>query len=75
MERVGFGPMTEAVVEFPFQVTDVAAYRDKAFSSLHQIPADAHRRGVERMEQDLKLGPIQGNSRYYMLWAAKAVEK
>ena len=67
----GFGHMTEAVVESPFQVTDVAAYRDKAFSSLHLIPTEAHRRGIERMEKDLKLGPIHGNSRNYMLWAVK----
>jgi ubiquinone/menaquinone biosynthesis C-methylase UbiE len=75
MEEAGFRNLAEAVVEFPFQVTDVAAYRDKAFSSLHFISADAHRRGVERMEQELKLGPIQGNSRYFMLWSAKAEDK
>jgi ubiquinone/menaquinone biosynthesis C-methylase UbiE len=75
MEEAGFRNLVEAVVEFPFQVTDVAAYRDKAFSSLHFISADAHRRGVERMEQELELGPIQGNSRYFMLWSAKAEEK
>jgi len=75
MEGAGFRHMTETVVEFPFQVTDTAACRDKVFSSLHLIPADAHRRGIDRMEQDLRLGPIQGNSRYYLLRAVKAVEK
>ena len=75
MEEAGFRNLAEAVVEFPFQVTDVAAYRDKAFSSLHFISADTHRRGIERMERELKLGPIQAISRCFMLWSAKAEEK
>ncbi len=74
MGGVGFCQITEAVEEFPYPLTDIAAYRDKAFSCLHLIPSDAHRRGIERMERDLKLGPLQGNARYLLLWGSKQSE-
>jgi hypothetical protein len=70
-EEAGFRQPTAAVVEFPYPVEDVSAYRDKAYSCLHLIPSDAHRRGVERMERDLMRGPLRGNSRYVLLWAIK----
>ena len=71
MEQVGFDEMTESTVEFAYQLTDVQAYRDKAFSSLLLIPEEAFQRGIERMEQDLRTGPIQCVSRYLLLWGTK----
>jgi SAM-dependent methyltransferase len=71
MERVGFGDITEDTVEFAYQLTDIQAYRDKAFSALLLIPELAFQRGMERMEQDLRAGPIQCVSRYLLLWGAK----
>ena len=71
MERVGFGEVTEDTVEFAYQLTDIQAYRDKAFSSLLLIPEEAFQRGIERMEQDLRTGPIQCVSRYLLLWGTK----
>lgn len=71
MEGTGFRQVAEVAVEFPYPLTDIAAYRDKAFSCLHLISADAHRRGIERMERDLMSGPLQGNSRYLLLWGTK----
>lgn len=71
MDGTGFRQVAEVAVEFPYPLTDIAAFRDKAFSCLHLISAGAHRRGVERMEQDLSLGPLQGNSRYVLLWGTK----
>jgi len=71
MERVGFGEMTESTVEFAYQLTDIQAYRDKAFSSLLLIPEAAFQRGIERMERDLRTGPIQCVSRYLLLWGTK----
>jgi len=71
MERVGFGEVTENTVEFAYPLTDIQAYRDKAFSALLLIPEDAFRRGIERMEQDLRIGPIQCVSRYLLLWGTK----
>ena len=71
MERVGFGEIAEGTVEFAYQLTDIQAYRDKAFSSLLLIPEAAFQRGIKRMEQDLCTGPIQCVSRYLLLWGAK----
>lgn len=71
MEQVGFGEVAEEMVEFPYQLTEVQAYCDKAFSSLHLIPEEAFRRGIERMERDLRTGPIPCVSRYVLLWGTK----
>jgi ubiquinone/menaquinone biosynthesis C-methylase UbiE len=71
MERVGFGEITESTVEFAYPLTDIQAYRDKAFSSLLFIPEAAFQRGIKRMEQDLRAGPIQCVSRYLLLWGIK----
>lgn len=68
MKRVGFDEMTENTVEFAYQLTDIQAYRDKAFSALLFIPEAAFQKGIERMEQDLFTGPIQCVSRYSLLW-------
>jgi hypothetical protein len=70
-EEAGFRQPATAVVEFPYPVDDVSAYRDRAYSCLHLISPDAHRRGVERMVRDLAKGPLRGNSRYVLLWARK----
>lgn len=71
MERVEFGEITENIVEFAHPLTDIQAYRDKAFSSLHLISEEAFQRGIERMERDLRAGPIQYVSRYLLLWGVK----
>jgi len=59
------------VVEEPFEIADARPYRDKAFSSLHLIPEEAWRAGLERLEQALARGPIRGASRYACLWGRK----
>ena len=71
MKRVGFDELAESTVEFAYQLADIQAYRDKAFSSLLLIPEDAFQRGIERMEQDLSTGPIQCVPRYLLLWGTK----
>ena len=71
MERVGFGEIAENTAELAYPLTDIQAYRDKAFSALLLIPEDAFRRGIERMEQDLRAGPIECVSRYLLLWGTK----
>jgi len=71
MEQVGFGQVTEELVEFDYQLTDIQSYRDKAFSALHLIPEDAFKRGIGRMERDLMAGPIPCVSRYVLLWGTK----
>ena len=71
MEQAGFCEMAKATVEFAYQLTDVQAYRDKAFSSLHLLPQAAFERGIARMEKDLSQGPIPCVSRYVLLWGTK----
>jgi SAM-dependent methyltransferase len=71
MVQVGFRDIKEIRVEFSYELHDAQAYRDKAFSSLHLIPKAAFDRGIERMERDLKRGPIRCLSRYALLWGTK----
>ena len=71
MEQAGFGEIDEHMVELPYLLTDIQAYRDKAFSTLHLIPERAFQRGIEQMERDLSRGPIPCVSRYTMVWGSK----
>ncbi len=71
MKQVGLAKIAEEQVEFAYQLTDIQAYREKAFSSLYLIPEEAFQKGIERMEQDLKRGPIRCVSRYLLLWGTK----
>jgi ubiquinone/menaquinone biosynthesis C-methylase UbiE len=71
MGRVGFSEVAEELVELHYQLKDVQAYRDRAFSSLHLIAEEAFQRGIERMERDLWAGPIPCVARYVLLWGCK----
>jgi SAM-dependent methyltransferase len=71
MAEAGFDGVAEEYVEYQFAITNIQAYRDKAFSSLHIIPQEAFERGIRRMEADLLAGPIQVISRYLLLWGVK----
>lgn len=71
MEEAGFCGIDEHMVELPYLLTDIQAYRDKTFSTLHLIPEQAFRRGIAQMEHDLSRGPIPCVSRYTMVWGKK----
>jgi len=71
MEEAGFAEMTDNRVEFPYELTDIQPYRDKAFSSLHLIEEEAFERGMQRLERDLGSGPIPCVSRYVLLWGTR----
>jgi ubiquinone/menaquinone biosynthesis C-methylase UbiE len=71
MESVGLTEIAENVAEFPYQLTDIQPYRDKAFSALHLIPEEAFQRGIECMERDLRTRPISCVSRYLLLWGTR----
>ncbi|MBI5115244.1 class I SAM-dependent methyltransferase [Candidatus Poribacteria bacterium] len=71
MEQARFRSISEQIVEYRRQLDDIQAYRDKAFSALHLISAEAFSRGIERMEQALQKGPIPFVSRYLLLWGMK----
>ena len=71
MRQAGFTGLCEQTVEYAFTTTDIQAYRDKAFSSLHLISETAFQAGLHRMEADLQKGPIQCVPRYLLLWGSK----
>jgi len=71
MAETGFGKQEEETVLFEKPVTDISLWKNKASSSLNLIPEEAFRRGIARMEEDLKKGPIRWVSPYLLLWAFK----
>ncbi len=71
MKQAGFKEIAENLVEFPYELADIEAYRDRAFSSLHLISEEAFRAGIERLTRDLESGPIPCVSRYVLLWGTK----
>ncbi len=71
MARAGFVAIRQETVEFPYQLTDSQAYRDRAFSSLHRIGDEAFQRGLARLEADLRTGPVPCVSRYLLLWGSR----
>lgn len=71
MKGVGFHNIKEEMTEYYYYLTDISAYREKSFSSLNLISEDAFRRGIEKMEEDLKKGPIPCVSRFAILWGEK----
>jgi ubiquinone/menaquinone biosynthesis C-methylase UbiE len=72
MEEAGFAELCERTVEFPYELRDAQAYRDRAFSSLHLIGEEDWRRGLRHMEWDLESGPIPCVSRYALLWGTRS---
>jgi hypothetical protein len=70
-ERAGLVDVAERTVEFRYALSDIRAYREKAFSALHLISQEAFQRGIERMERDLENGPIPCVSRYTIVWGTK----
>ena len=71
MEDTGFRNIQQIRVEFPYELTDIQAYKDKAYSCLHLISDESYQHGLNRMETDLAQGPIQGNSLYLLLFGKK----
>ena len=72
MKESGFTDIKDFLVEFSFNLENIQAYRDKAFSSLHLISEEAFQRGINRLEEELdEKGYIQCISRYTLLWGRK----
>jgi SAM-dependent methyltransferase len=72
MHAAGFVDYREEVVELRHPVTDIQGYRDRAYSSLHLISPEGFARGLERMEADLKQGPLAYIGRYVLVWGRKS---
>jgi ubiquinone/menaquinone biosynthesis C-methylase UbiE len=71
MIQAGFTGLRETTAEETYELTDIQKYRDKAFSCLHLIPAEAFEQGIRHMEQDLRDHPIVATPRYLLLWGVK----
>lgn len=71
MAAAGFGGLRGDTVELAYPRSDIQAFRDKAYSSLHLISDASFQQGIARLEADLQLGPIQCWSGYYLLWGGK----
>ncbi len=73
MECAGFVNLFEEEAAFAYRRSGTQAFRDKAFSVMHLISEAAFLRGIARMEQDLRSGPIPCVWRYVMLWGKKPI--
>lgn len=71
MTAVGIEVLPLGHVEMEYDLTQITAYRDRAFSSLHIINGAAFQRGIERLEADLASGPIRSLSLYTIVWGEK----
>jgi ubiquinone/menaquinone biosynthesis C-methylase UbiE len=71
MAHAGFVEHRVVDVSRNYDLDDIQAYRDRAFSSLLLIEDNAVRRGIDRLEADLARGPIPCVSLYTMVWGTK----
>lgn len=72
MAGVGFREMRQQTVEFQLNLTDISAFREKAFSALHLISEADFQRGLARLESDWqRTGCIPSVVRYVLLWGSK----
>lgn len=73
MITAGFVDATETNIQRTSQIEDITPYKEKAFSCLHLISQDEFLRGLMRLQEDLKAGPIQRVSAYVCLWGRSPV--
>ena len=71
MVAAGFANIGSNVTHFRYKLHDSQPYKDKFVSTLRMIPEAAFRKGMSRMERDLKKGPIDCDWVYLMLWGTK----
>lgn len=68
MTLVGLTGIQTRDISSPFLVTDSIPYRDKSFSCLHLISEEDFQIGLQRLEADLRRGPVEGLSEYVCIW-------
>lgn len=68
MTEAGFHEIVEEAVQRRSLITDIGGYRQKAFSCLQLIAPAAFDRGMRRVEEALRAGPIEAVSRNLLLW-------
>ena len=68
MMAAGFRDVTETDIQSTSEIEDITPYKEKVFSCLHLISQNEFLRGLMRLQEDLKAGPVQRVSAYVCLW-------
>ena len=71
LRAAGFIALHQLEVECRAELTDIGPYRTKAHSSLQLMSNSAFNDGIERLEQDLRSGPVPYTWRYLLLSGTK----
>lgn len=71
LSAAGLTDIRDELVEHSYELANADSYRAKAYSSLLYIDEEAFQRGLHRLEEDLRRGPVSVTSRYVLLWARK----
>ena len=68
LQEQGFIRLSESIVRFPYEITDISPFSGKTYSALHLISEEELAEGLEQMQTDLQQGTIQAVSHYLLLW-------
>ena len=74
LQAAGFAELQELEVECHAELTDIEPYRTKVHSSLQLMSNSTFDAGIERLEQDLRSGPIPYTWRYLLLSGTKRAD-
>jgi ubiquinone/menaquinone biosynthesis C-methylase UbiE len=75
MAAAGFVESRVETVMHEYELTDLQAFRDRAYSSLLLISEDAFQRGLSRLEADLARGPVPSVSLYTLAWGSSPASR
>ncbi len=73
MEAVGFHDISERMIEFNYELTDIESYRSKVYSALLLISQEQLEVGIKRMEEEFAKGPIPCTSHYSIVSGLKKI--
>ncbi len=65
---------THSQRSYPIDETTLARFQHKAFSALHYLAEPAFRRGLQRLEADMRRGPVPGREVYTYVWGVKPAD-
>jgi len=68
MGQVGFINLATREIKKTSRLVDVTPYREKAFSCLRFIDDVQFEEGLQRLEEDLRKGPVYVKSEYVCIW-------
>jgi SAM-dependent methyltransferase len=68
MHEAGFVDLVAHEIRTPVVVRNATPFREKAFSCLHMISDAEFQAGLDRLESDLRNGPVDGLSEFVCIW-------